>query len=194
MKKILAVLLSLMLLLPAVSLGEAAEVVDTYPVEFDDFTLYVTSYDIIQKAPTKEEGQLLFLLYPNYDETAVVFNNINGTWSSENTLADLPEFDVNKFAQEQADFVAAQLTASGITASNSELHYAQKDDNGVIVLAYSADVDYTGAGIDLVTTLYQAQYYKCMGEKGTYVFTVTAYHPDDLKELFSYLETIEFKQ
>jgi len=194
MKKILAFLLALMLLLPAISLGEAAEDVDIYPIEFDDFTLYATSYDAIQKAAAKENGQLLFLLYPNYDETAMLHNNINSIWISDNLLPSLPDLDINAFAQETLVSINQQLNDAGLAATNSQVISAEKDDAGVILIVFSNDVDYSAAGIDLQATLYQAQYYICLGEKGTYFFTLTAYNPDELAAMFSYVEAIEFKE
>lgn len=193
MKKLLALLLSLMLLLPAVSFAEAAESVDVYPVEFDDFILYVTSYDIIQKAAAKEEGQLLFMLYPAYDDASLTHPNINGVWTAQDLAAALDDLDAAAFAQDVIDESVQGLTAQGIIATNPQLISAEKVD-GIMVLAYSMDMDYSGAGVDLQATIYQMQFYIGLGEKGSYVFTLSAYNADDLIALSEYVEAIEFKE
>lgn len=191
MKKLLALLLSLMLLLPAVSLGEAA--IDACTEEFDDFYLTYTSLDILQKGE-KTEGGILFVLFPAYSEADTFHNNINAVWTAENVV-DLGGYTVEDFAAAVITNAANGLAAQNIAATNAQLLGAQQDaETGAITVLYSMDMDYSASGVDLVLNpLYQLQLYCPAGELGSYVFTISSTSLEDAEIMLNYINAIEFK-
>ncbi|MBP3454568.1 MAG: hypothetical protein J6M20_12785 [Clostridia bacterium] len=194
MKKILALLLSLMLLLPAIALGEAASNPDAYAVEFDDFTITMNATDALQKGE-KANGQVLFMLYPDYDETATMHSNINAVWTSEDVSA-LGEIDATTFGNLVLTQSAQGLAAQGVAVSNEALLIAERDEEtGSMTLIMSYDADYTAAGLDLKATLYMVQLYVPMGgDAGSYIFTLTGSSMEEVDALLNKLDAIEFKE
>lgn len=194
MKKILALLLSLMLLLPAIALGEAAANPDVYTVEFDDFYLTVNATDAVQKGE-KGEGTIVMMLYPDYDETATMHPNINAVWTSEDVSA-LGEIDATTFGNLVLTQSAQGLAAQGVAVANEALLAAERDEEaGSMTLIMSFDADYTAVGLDLKTTLYMVQIYVPMGgEAGSYIFTLTAASMEGVDALLNKMAAIEFKE
>lgn len=194
MKKILALLLSLMLLLPAIALGEAASDPNLYVVDFDDFTITLNATDAIQKGE-KTNGQVLFMLYPDYDETVMMHPNINAVWTSEDVsqMGNVTPTDFGNLVLQQS---AQGLAAQGIAVANESLLAAERDEEtGSMTLIMSYDADYTGVGIDLKVTLYMVQLYVPMGgETGSYIFTLTGSSMEDVDALLDKLDAIEFKE
>lgn len=194
MKKILALLLSLMLLLPAIALGEAASDPNLYVVDFDDFTITLNATDAIQKGE-KTNGQVLFMLYPDYDETVMMHPNINAVWTSEDVsqMGNVTPTDFGNLVLQQS---AQGLAAQGIAVANEALLAAERDEEtGSMTLIMSYDADYTGVGVDLKVTLYMVQLYVPMGgETGSYIFTLTGSSMEDVDALLDKLDAIEFKE
>ncbi len=194
MKKILALLLSLMLLLPAIALGEAASNPDVYTVEFDDFYLTVNATDAVQKGE-KANGGIVMMLYPDYDETAMMHPNINAVWTSEDVSA-MGDIDATDFGNLVLTQSAQGLAAQGIAVANETLLAAERDEEtGSMTLIMAMDADYTAVGLDLKVTLYMAQIYVPMGgEAGSYIFTLTGSSMEDVDALLDKLDAIEFKE
>lgn len=193
MKKILALILSLMLLLPAIALGEAASNPDQYTVEFEDFTITVNAEDILQKGE-KAEQQILFMLFPKYDETSSYHANINALWTAED-LGELGTIGAQTFGEMVLSQSQEQLSSQGIAASNAQLISAEFDEETrTTVLITSMDADYTGAGIDLKMNLCQMQMYIPMGDIGSYIFTLSADSLEGLDELLKYMDNIDFNE
>ena len=194
MKKILALLLSLMLLLPAIALGEAASNPDAYAVEFDDFTITLNATDALQKGE-KVNGQVLFMLYPDYDETATMHPNINGVWTSEDVsnMGNVTPTDFGNLVLQQS---VQGLAAQGVAVSNEALLTAERDEEtGSMTLIMSYDADYSGAGLDLKVTLYMVQLYVPLGgDAGSYIFTLTGSSMEDVDALLNKLDVIDFKE
>lgn len=194
MKKILALLLSLMLLLPAIALGEAASNPDVYAVEFDDFTITLNATDALQKGE-KANGQVLFMLYPDYDETSTMHPNINGVWTSEDVsnMGNVTPTDFGNLVLQQS---VQGLAAQGVAVSNEALLAAERDEEtGSMTLIMSYDADYTAVGLDLKVTLYMMQLYVPLGgDTGSYIFTLTGSSMEDVDALLNKLDTIEFKE
>lgn len=191
MKKFFALLLSLMLLLPAFALGEALPAVDTYTVEFEDFTITVTSEDIIQRGE-KAEQQILFILYPAYDETSIYHPNINALWTAEDLgqLGSTPAEDFGNTVLEQS---VQLLQQQGIAVTNPKLVEASFDEESKITtLITSMDADYSGAGIDLAISMCQMQMYVPMAEGGSYIFTLSSTSLEGLDALLNYMNTVMF--
>ena len=198
MKKILALLLSLMLLLPAIALGEAASNPDVYAVEFDDFTITMNATDALQKGE-KANGQVLFMLYPDYDETATMHPtmhpNINGVWTSED-VSDMGNVTPTDFGNLVLQQSVQGLAAQGVAVSNEALLAAERDEEtGSMTLIMSYDADYTAVGLDLKVTLYMMQLYVPLGgDTGSYIFTLTGSSMEDVDALLNKLDAIEFKE
>lgn len=194
MKKILALLLSLMLLLPAIALGEAASNPDVYAVEFDDFTITLNATDALQKGE-KANGQVLFMLYPDYDETATMHPTINGVWTSED-VSDMGNVTPTDFGNLVLQQSVQGLAAQGVAVSNEALLAAERDEEtGSMTLIMSYDADYTAVGLDLKVTLYMMQLYVPLGgDTGSYIFTLTGSSMEDVDALLNKLDTIEFKE
>lgn len=194
MKKILALLLSLMLLLPAIALGEAASNPDVYAVEFDDFTITLNATDALQKGE-KANGQVLFMLYPDYDETSTMHPNINGVWTSED-VSDMGNVTPTDFGNLVLQQSVQGLAAQGVAVSNEALLAAERDeetDSMTLIMSY--DADYTAVGLDLKVTLYMMQLYVPLGgDTGSYIFTLTGSSMEDVDALLNKLDTIEFKE
>lgn len=193
MKKILALFLSLMLLLPAISLGEAASDPDLYVVDFEDFTIALNATDALQKGE-KVNGQVLFMLYPDYDETAIMHPNINGVWTSED-VSDMGNVTPTDFGNLVLQQSTQGLAAQGIGIANEALLAADRDaETGAMTLVMSYDADYTSVGVDLKTSLYIVQIYVPLGEAGSYIFTLTASSMDGVDALLDKLNAVEFKE
>ena len=168
MKKIVALLLSLLLLLPTMAMAEI--------LEFDDFTLEIKDGDLYELG-TKAEGEILFMLYPAYDPNATFYPNINCTWVNGSIVDTL-----KGYAQQ------------GIAATNGKVVRAEaSEEHGYMITYTTTDVDYSGVGVDLQCTLHQMQAFMPLGGTGTYIFTFTAVSEDILAELAEYIDAITRK-
>lgn len=193
MKKILALLLSLMLLLPVVAMGEAASNPDVYSVDLGDFSITITSDDLLQKG-VKAEGSILFILYPAYDESNQFHCNLNAVWTAED-LSVIGVIGAEVFAQSVLEQSTAALAADGIAVDNSQLLNAVYDEETQsTTLIYSMDIDYTSVGLDLAITMYQLQLYMPVSEGNTYIFTISADTLENTEAMLAYLNTIEFAE
>lgn len=194
MKKILALLLSLMFLLPAIALGEAASDPDVYTVTFDDFSITLNATDILQKGE-KAEGTVLFMLYPDYDETATMHPNINAVWSASD-VSELGSMDMNVYGNMVLQQSSQGLAAQNIVVTNEALLTAEHDaETGATTLIMSMEADYTALGIDLQTPLYMVQIYLPLGgEAGSYIFTLTANSLEAVQVLMDKLDAINFPE
>lgn len=190
MKKLIALLLTLALLLPAVSLGES----ETYTVDFDDFILTVSSDDIIQKG-TKTEGGVVFMLYPDYDETSTSHPNISSAWTAEG-LDGIDATTAPLFGAQVLQGIVDGLSAQNIVVTNNQLLDAQLDEEtGSLTLAFAMDADYSGMGVDVQLAMYMVQVYIPLGEKGTYVFAITSDTMEGADAMLTYLgDNLAFKE
>lgn len=189
MKKLLALVLSLMLLLPVFALAE--DTTTLVPVEFEDFTMYLSPDDNLQTAD-KADMQVMAYIYPHYDETASVAQNISITWTSNGTI-DLGGMDIVTYGQLLVEGYANGMTSQGITVSDYELGSTYLDDTS-FTLYYTMDVDYSALNIDLKTTLHMCTVTLSLGERGSYVFTITADSLDGLGMLSDYVANIDWKE
>lgn len=189
MKKLLALVLSLMLLLPVFALAE--DTATLVPVEFEDFTMYLSPDDSLQTAD-KADMQVMAYIYPHYDETASGAQNINIIWTSDGTI-DLGGMDIVTYGQLQVDGFVQGITSQGITVSDYELGSTYQDDTS-LTLYFTIDVDYSALNIDLKTTLHMCIAILSLGERGSYVFTLTADSAEDLDMLSDYVANIEWKE
>ena len=191
MKKLLALLLCAALCLPVLALAETTA--DTYTVDFEDFTLTLTEYDLIQRAPTKVSDELLAMVYVNYDESKTAQDNFNIVWCNYDGNSSLSFFpSVNEYGSALLDSNVKALKAAGFGVSNDMLLYAQAE-GPIAAFMYTYDVDYSALGLDLILTQYQMQVTYTLSNDSSYIFTFTSGTMEGLEALTAYMDAIDFK-
>lgn len=81
----------------------------------------------------------------------------------------------------------------GIAINNLELLTADYEELGgipALTCMFYLECDYSGAGIDLTTSMIMAQIVISQPEVGTYIFTVTAGSMEEMTELANILNTL----
>ena len=89
--------------------------------------------------------------------------------------------------------IVAGLEQYNVKATKAELLAASYED-GVAFFTTHMTLDYTGAGINLVTDQYQSQVYYCFGSEGTWIVTLTSSTLENLIALYDYLDYITFAE
>lgn len=185
MKKITALLLALLLLLPTMAMAEI--------LEFDDFTLEIKDGDLYELG-TKTEGDLLFILYPAYDPNATFYPNINCTWVDDSIADTLKTTTAMEMAEVLLSNAMTGYAQQGIVATNGKVVNAEgNEEHGYLITYTTTDVDYSGLGVDLQCTLHQLQAFMPLGGNGTYIFTFTATSEEILAGLTEYIDAIQEK-
>ena len=188
MKKLISLVLCLMLALPAFALAET-----TTTVDFGPFTMAVKPNDYYEVADTMTSNTVYLMLYSDYFMTGTTTNNLNVVYTEDNlALQLLLVGGMEKYAELTLQQADAQYKTMGIKMSNPQVLYAAKEGNegGFII---SSTLDYTGAGIDLVLTLYQMTAMFIDTPSGDFLITLTADSMDKLSEMTNYLDSVEFK-
>lgn len=191
MKKLLALLLCAALCLPVLALAETA--VETYTVDFEDFTLTLTEYDIIQRAPTKVSDELLAMIYVNYDESKTAQDNFNVVWCNYDNTSSISSYaSVDDYGNALLTSNVNALKAAGFGISNEKLLHARAEGPlAAFMTVY--DVDYSALGLDLVLTQYQMQVTYTLSADSSYIFTFTSATMEGLEALTAYMDAIDFK-
>lgn len=185
MKKMLALILAVLMLAPAMALAEPA----TY--DFGDFTITYGETDVLQVGE-KAEGATLFTFFPAYNEAEQFHSNINTIWTAAEGLEEL---EPQAFGNEVLSSMVMQMQQAGIIVTNPQLYLAEYDTaSSSLMTMTSMVVDYTAAlGYTLVTEQWQMQMYFPSPSGGTYVFTFTSASLDSLQTLVQYMDNIAFK-
>lgn len=178
-----------MLLLPVFALAE--DTATLVPVEFEDFTMYLSPDDGLQTAE-KADLQVMAYVYPHYDENALVNQSISVIWTAQNAT-DLEGMDPTAFAQQMLDSIVNSMIVQNIAVPSSQLVDACQGDTSFI-LYYTMDVDYSALTIDLQATLHICSAALFLGERGSYIFTLTADSAESLEALTDYVANIEWKE
>ena len=160
--------------------------------DFGDFTMVLGANDVFQIAPQKTSNAVHAIVYPNYDDTAESHSNINVVWVNADAAGEINLYGVANYAALIMQAAEQQYTAMGIKMTDAQVLSAVFENNTAIFVT-SANLDYTGAGYDLVTPQCQIQAYFCKGDAGTYIFTCTATSMEDLQAMSAYLDTVQFK-
>jgi len=183
MKNLCSLLLSLLLLLPAVVMGEA----ELRPVEFEDFIIIVGEGDLLQLG--EETGSSsIFQLFPDYDVAAVSHPNIIATWIPS-ALDVRNDEQVLEFGKGVMQAAAQNLTANNIVVTNEKmLRIDREEENGVITVLFTLEVDVAALGMDAKMDVYMGSRYYSLGEKGCYSFTVGCESAEEAEMLFDYLD------
>lgn len=192
MKKLLALLLCLAFCLPLVAYAEAASTIEQYTVDCGDFTIDLFAGDLYEIAQEKTNNAVYAMFYPAYDEASATHDNFNVVWNEADISATVARYGVNEYAQRLLQATKNQFEAMGIKVADERVLRAVAEDNACVFLT-AAELDYTGAGYDLVTPMYQLQVYFCSSTNGTYVFTFSSVSFDRLQELSDYLDYVTFK-
>ena len=199
MKKLIAILLALALVLSGAALAEAAQQPAVEPIDFGDFTMELDP-EMPGEVYEKNSGEMLFQIYPAYLINGDESSNVNAIWVDETTdFSSLTTEEAQaQFANQMLEDVLAAYEEAGLKADNLQLlGCALVEQDGVpgFVLLYSVDVDYAGMGVDLQATLYQEQAYLSDASFGTYIFTATAVDMDTLTEIIDPLfDTIKWNK
>lgn len=191
MKKLIALILCLMLCVPAFAMAETAEPA-WYDIDFGPFSMLLKDTDAYQVAgETPADGQVFAQIVPDYDPTALMPDNINFVWSSGDDTDLIRLTGPEAYAEAILSNILQNLQTYGIKVMESAVLGANHDGNLVTITTY-VKLDYTGAGIDVVTEQYQTQVYYCFGEKGTWIVTLTSTTTDGLLGLCDYLVMLNF--
>ena len=192
MKKLLVFILCLALCMPALAMAEAAETTELYTIDFGTFTMDLAGDDYYEVADEMVSNELFAIIYPHYDPNATTFDNINIVWCEEDAAAEITLYGAEEYAKLVQDMAAPQFESMGIQMSNPQVLSAIMEDNIYVSITYS-ELDYTAAGVELVTPQYQMQVYFCFGEAGTYIFTFTAISMEQLEAISAYVDGVFFK-
>ena len=193
MKKLLSLILCLMLLLPVMAAAEAAAPVLPYTLDFGTFTMNVGANDRYEMAETMTSNQLYAIIYVDYDPNATITNSINVVWTSDDIGAEINMIGgMEKYAELVMQNAQTMYSSMGINMTDGVILMTEWAD-GIGCSVTSCNMDYSGAGVDLVTPLYQMQALFCNREDGDYIFTLTAASMEQLVSMASYLDTIQFK-
>ncbi len=99
---------------------------------------------------------------------------------------------MEKYAEIVQENAKSMYASMGIIMSDISVIMTEwEDDIGCSIT--SCTMDYTGTGIDMVTTLYQMQALFCNLEGGNFIFTLTTNDMNQLVTMASYLDTLQFK-
>lgn len=204
MKRMLAMALALVLCL---ALGMACAedyavdfITEDAVYQFGHLLIGLKSGDVVQYMAEEADQQVLALVYPAYNEADSFHCNLNVLWvSSAVTMAEeLGGMTPEEWAAALLDATAEQMQAMGVAVSNQQVLHSAVGEAGDIQQAtviYSYDADYTGAGLDLKTTLFQEQIYVVPGNvDGTYALTLSGTSLEDLAALEGYFEMLNFAE
>ncbi len=192
MKKWLMLLLCLVLCCPASLAEDTQDEIEltTMPLDFGDFVMTVFNVDGVQMGE-KLDGEVWAVIYPLYVESDPFHDTINVVWHASDLTETVELMGVEFYAETLLQQTVEQYASLGIQATNAKLASALYEE-GQMAMAYSIDMDYTAAGTDLKVTMWQLQQYVMLGEKGTYIFTLTTDSFEDLKMLTYYLSATIF--
>lgn len=192
MRKLITLLVCLVLCMPALALADATAVPATYPVDFGDFTMTLKETDMYQQG-VKQNNEVLAMIYPDYDETAIFSANLGIVWNMADASAELAQTPPEDFAQAVLAQAQTQFQSLGLLPTNFQVFEADYTE-GVLSIGYCFDIDYSPLGVDLSATIYQRQSYLCLGGAGTYIFNMTAGSMEDLALMDFYLDSIVIDQ
>lgn len=161
-------------------------------VDFGTFTLELGPNDHYEIADEMTSGAVYTIIRPNYDPNAVYTSNINLVWDRMDYTNTIKLYGPEKYAQMVQEAAVPQYESMNIKSSNIQVLRATLEDDMYASIA-SIDLDYTGAGVDLVTTIYQMQVFFFKGAAGTYAFTATGISMEELETFAQYIDSFVLK-
>lgn len=180
-----------------IALSELCPGVEIIPMDFDDVTISVPADTYCQQGK-KANGQIMLVLYEAMPTGTSFTANLTAVWNSQSTayseelVASIAEATEMNFPQ-----IISQLKQQGIAASNMQLLSATTGSLGnlpTVDLLTAYDADYSGMGLELKTNLLVLQRTVLLGDKGMYVFTITAEDLSECVRLSSILNTLAWKE
>lgn len=187
MKKIGVVLIVLMLLCTAFAVAE-----ETAVYEFDGFTIELEN-EIIGEVYERLDGQIWFIVYPQYDENNLFHPNLNCVWTEG--YADLERFDTGELAQTAMLEIQNGMIASGIGCENVQVlahEHLEIDAVDGVMYMIGGDYDYSSLGVDLKTKLYTKIYQLSDEYSGTFTFTLTAKDLETIETMDTYVASVRW--
>ncbi len=193
-KSLLGLLLAVMLMLSCASaLGEAGPGTK----EFDDMFVTWPEKSFLQVG-TKEAGQLLFTIFPDYDASSQTHPNLNCAWSGElldfSILTDdmLVPVAESMISQAKSALEAQNLIVDNIKVVSAEM--SEVSGKRAYSYMYSMDLDYSKLGFELQANIYSKQYIISDETLKTYTFTLTSYGEESIPALEKLLaDSVVFK-
>ncbi len=180
-----------------IALSELCPGVETQTLDFGDFTLSLPA-DTYGQQGAKTNGQAMLLLYETLPTGTEVTANLNAVWVAQSaTYSEELAASMAEELEKSYPTIIAQLQMQGIAASNMRLLSAATGSVGnlpSVDLLTSYDADYTALGVDLKTNLLMLQRTVCLGDKGMYIFTITAEDLSECVRLSSILNTLAWKE
>lgn len=195
MRKFLLVLMALCLavlpcLAESAAPSESAAPVETIDYDFGDFTLTFPAEMPGEIADEITSGAPFVTLYQMDDLEDAFSSNLNVVWTED--VTDLSAIDPAAFAQTIVDSVIPVLAQQGITATNPTILAATMDEVGgkpAFSVIYSADLDYSGAGVDLQVNVTYIQAFVSEEGLGSYTFTISTDNLDGCQSLIDIVNT-----
>ena len=184
--------LTLLLVLCLAAMPVLAE---TMTYDFGDFTISFSPDANGNIADEITDGASFFLIYQDAVAEGQFNANLNIAWSS--AYEDLTALAPAETAETMATASASALEGQGVKTANVQVVGASMDEIGgkpALSVVYSMDVDYTGMGLDLQTTLYFAQGFVSEEALGTYTFTITTTDLATAQPLVDIVNTVQWAQ
>lgn len=188
MRKILAALMTLVLLVGSAALAEPSWTQH----DFGDFTLSYPDDIMGSVSEERVENQPFVMLYQDYDPIATFNKSMNILWSGEVLDLDIPDTDA--YFQQILDVAVMTYEMLGFTVTDPQLLSTELGDmmgKPMLAANYQMTLDYANLGIDDVQTLYTAQVMvPDAAFEGTYTFTITTDDWSDTQLLMDISNTV----
>lgn len=190
MRRLVSLLLALMF---ACSIAVAEETALTEH-NFGDFSISFPDDMYGALAEEVTSGSPFMQLLQDYDAEAAFNKNLTMTWSQD--LLDITSAESQLYADSMLSVAVLQLEAAGITVENPAVVSAEimaLDGKDALVMTYSFDLDYSGAGMDLQMTLYTHQ--RIIPDEafaGTYSVTISTDNLEDAALLMQIADSIKW--
>lgn len=193
-KALLGLLLAVMMILSCASaLGEAGPGTK----EFDDMIVTWPENSYIQVG-TKAVGEILFTIFPDYDNDSETHPNLNCAWSSEVVdFSILTDDLLVPVAESMISQAKSALEAQNIIVESMKVVSAEMAEVGgkkAYSYTYSSDLDYSKLGMELKANVYSKIYLVSDENLKSYNFTLTSFGDESIPALDQLLQdSVTFK-
>lgn len=176
-KTLIALLLALTLVLScAAALAEAAPAYE--PIDYGDFSMAIDP-NMFKQEGEKADNQIMFILYPAYNETGDSSTNFNVVWTDG--YADVTTQSTDKDALKEALLpdITAEYEKNGLELVSFDilsLELTKLGERDAMATIMSSVIQYNGQEISLI----QAQAVVSDESFGTYTFTGSAQSTESL--------------
>ena len=186
--RLFAALVFLLMLIVLPAHGESMSSRSATVEYFDDLSVKVESSDLFQRG-NKKEGETLFVLYPDYDESALYRENINASWMGDTLAPDSDEM-ANLMGSIVLEEMVDQLERLGAAVPEYRLIETDYDEaTGKTTIAMMMMLDFSDSGTELIFPMHQLLYFVPVDD-GIYLLTMTSDSETGMYELFSYMKRV----